>query len=145
MNFECVAMSALIHLECIGFPDSRYITDLETMATKLKNLKQIHFVYSNLNHVKMFVDANSKSEEIRIDLFMEETGKIEHHKVLDLIGLNKKRVNLPNAKKITIFVDETVYLATKLTRRITDLDFIKLKRTDSSNGTIRDFGHHTFY
>lgn len=115
------------------------ITDIEIVATMLKSLKRIHFGISNLNHVKIFLGANSKLEYIQIDWFMDEAGKVDKKKVLDLIGLNKKRAELPNSKKVTLFVEEPVYLATKLTYRMIDLDFIKLKRTDSLNDENYDF------
>lgn len=95
------ALSALVHLEYISFPDSMRITDIEIVATMLKSLKRIHFGISNLNHVKIFLGANSKLEYIQIDWFMDEAGKVDKKKVLDLIGLNKKRAELPNSKKVS--------------------------------------------
>lgn len=137
---DYVALSALAHLENIAFPDSRCITDIETIATKLANLKFVHFGLSDTNHVKLFMGGNPKLERIRIDWFVDRVGNIEDDKVLSLIELNNERATkLPNAKKVTLYVQEPIYLATKWASRETDLDFIKLKRIDTLNDRDFDF------
>lgn len=72
---------------------------------------------------------------------MDESRNIDYEKILNLAALNRKRAKLVNAKKITLFVEEHVYLATKRTNRQTDLDFIKLKRTDTLNEVEYEFGY----
>lgn len=55
----------------------------------------------------------------------------EEPQFINLDRLNRERAKLPNAEKITLYVDERLYLATKWTRRETDLPFIRLKRFES--------------
>lgn len=142
---NCVTLSALVHLEDLTLPDSRYITDIKIVATKFEYLKHIYFGQSNLSQVKLFISRNSKLERIQIDKFVDKAGKNEYKKVLNLIDLNRERSMLSNAKKITLFVEEPVYLATKRANRQIDLDFIKLKRTDTFNEREYDFGHPVYY
>lgn len=134
-----VALSDLIHLEHLDFANTRYITDIVSVATRLEHLERIHFGKSKLEHVKLFMSANLKLEMIKIQWFVDDAGHIEQDKVLNLIQLNKIRVKLRNAEKITLYIGEDVYLATKRINRETDLDFIKLKRWYSSNETNVDF------
>lgn len=140
-SFNFVALSALVHLEDVTFPDSRFITDIEAVATNHEHLRFIHFGISNMSHVMLCVGGNSKLKRIQIDWFVNERHEIEDNKVLNLIGLNKKRAELPNAKKITLFVQEPVYLATKQANRETDLNFIELRRTDTLYEKEFDFYH----
>lgn len=144
-SYSTVALSGLVHLEDISFPDTRYIIDIDTVATRLNNLKFIHFRISNLTHVKLFIGRNPKLERIRIDWFMDEAGNIKDEKCLNLIELNKERAKIPNAKKVTLYVEESTYLATKRATRDTDFDFINLKRTNTLNGREFDFEDPMIY
>lgn len=126
-----ISLSCLTYLKDIRFPDSRCITDIETVANEHAHLKFIYFGTSSMSHVKMFIGGNSKLERIQIDWFVDEAGNIEDEKVLNLAALNKDRSKLVNAKKIILYVEEPVYLATKRANREIDLDFITLKRADT--------------
>lgn len=143
--FSSVALSHLSHLQDISFPATRYIIDIDTVATRLENLKLIHFGISSLSHAKLFICRNPKLERLQIDWFMDEAGNIEEDKCLNLIKLNNERAKLPKAKKTTIFVEESVYLATKRANRETDLTFVKLKRTNTSNEREFDFRYPRIY
>ncbi|XP_055305039.1 uncharacterized protein LOC129569870 [Sitodiplosis mosellana] len=50
---------------------------------------------------------------------------------LDLAAWNKEREKLAGARKVTIYVDEDIYLATKWATNETDYDLIELKRGNS--------------
>lgn len=142
LRLERVALSELNFLTNVVhfvFSDSRFIIDIETVATKCECLKRIHFGKSNLSHVKMFIGGNLKLQQIRIEWFMNDFGIREKMKVLNLIELNKERAKLSNAKKITLFVQEPVYLATKRAMRETELEFIKLKRSVTLKESQLDF------
>lgn len=145
---EGVALSELKFLANVDdftFPDSRFIMDIETVATKLQSLKRVHFKRSNFNHVKLFIGRNLKLQEIRVDWFMNEVGMREELKVLNLVELNKERAKLRHAEKMTLFVKEPVYLATKRAKRETELEFITLKRTEALNDKHFDFGYKALY
>lgn len=130
---EYVKLSGLMHLTDFSLPDSRHITDIEIVATKHQNLKFIHFGISSTSHLKFFMGRNSKLKRMQINWFVNEVGNIEDDTVLNLIALNTERSKLTDARKITLFVQESIYLATKRKKRDTYLDFIELKRTESLN------------
>lgn len=140
---ELSALNFLANVKDFSFLDSRLITDIETVAYKLESLKRIRFGKTNLSHVKIFIRGNVKLQEIEIDWFVDEVGMVERMKILNLIELNKERAVLANAEKITLFVQEPVYLATKQVSRETVLEFIKLKRTDTLNERHFDFDYPT--
>ncbi|XP_055303149.1 uncharacterized protein LOC129568846 isoform X1 [Sitodiplosis mosellana] len=60
-------------------------------------------------------------------------------RVLDLVAINKERAKLSGARKITIYVRDDIFLATKWTVRHGDinLSLIEMKRTDSL-----EWNHH---
>ncbi|XP_055306450.1 uncharacterized protein LOC129570761 [Sitodiplosis mosellana] len=60
-------------------------------------------------------------------------------RVLNLVALNKERGKLPNARKVTIYVRDDVFLATKWATKNGDthLKYIEMKRSDSY-----EWNHH---
>lgn len=51
--------------------------------------------------------------------------------IFNLIALNNARRQLADAQKITIYVKEEIYLATKWAMKETDFDLIRIKRYES--------------
>lgn len=73
-------------------------------------------------------------DRIRIDKLINDLRScrcLTAEKVIPLTALNKERKNLPGAKKVTLYVEEYIYLATKYFIQQTDLDLISLKCIES--------------
>lgn len=121
-------------MEDVSFPDSGLISNIQVVATASKNLKFIYFGTSTTSDVKLFVGGNPNLERIRVDWFLNEDEIIEDEKIIDLVDLNRERSKLQNAKKVTLYVQETVYLATKRGSRETNLALIKLQRSSALRG-----------
>lgn len=64
---------------------------------------------------------------------------------MSLSAVNKGRVKLLNANKITMYVKEDVYLATKREERDTDLDFVKLMHHEHGTEWDNDFNISSSY
>lgn len=123
-----LTLATLTQLEEIRISDSRLIEDLESLATSLEHLERIHFGRSNLDHVMLFVSRCSKLKEMKVTWFLNGDENFEIHQIIGLSSLNKERAKLLNATKITLYVAEDVYLATKRVKREIDFDLIKLQR-----------------
>lgn len=139
VHFNRVALSDLVSLGDLNFPDSRYILDIESVANRFVNLERIHFGISNVEHVKLFMNTSSKLKIIEIDYFRDCVGDIEENKVLNLVQLNNLRAKMLDAGKIILYVGEGVYLATKRANSQIDLNFVKLKRISAYNEMNFDF------
>lgn len=140
------------NLEEFHFASTVYIIDKEAVAKNLVNLERIHFSYAYFGDIVPFIKHATKLKEIIIDScdiekYFAETPELREEinfkptkneafsegqpLIINLSVLNRERAKLPNAEKITLYVDEKVYLATKRARRETDLKFISLKRRES--------------
>lgn len=125
---EHVTLAHLKQLEEMSIPDSRFIKDIESFSNYLGQLERIHFGRSNLDHIMLFISRRPKLKKIRVDWFLSAGENIEFHQIINLSALNRGRAKLLHAEKVTLYVSEDVFLATKRAKRETDLDLIKLNR-----------------
>lgn len=132
-TYKCnhITLANLEQLEEISISESSIIKDLESTTNSLKHLERIHFGRSNLNHLMLFISKTSKLKQMKVDWFLNMDDNMELHQIINLSALNKERAKLLNATKVTLYVEERVYLATKRAKRELDLDLIKLKRLES--------------
>lgn len=119
-----VALCGLKHLEEISFYNSSDVIDLKSFAVDLKNMTRIHFTNSSQDHLMLLIGEAAKLEKIRIWYFRDIN-------TINMLALNRHRSKLQSAKKITLYVEENVYLATKRTNQDTNLELIQLKRAES--------------
>lgn len=139
------AFSQSVHLETLFIKSSDQIMDLQTMATNCINLKVIHFGTAQIAHIKILIEKAVNLSEIVIDHLINDNFADEQ--IIDLSLLNNKREGLDRAQiakkdkkakkaeKVTIFVQEEMYLATKRRMRNIDsnidLSKVKLMRKES--------------
>lgn len=118
-----VTSSPFVNLKefCPGFiSDNRIV---ETLANSLVDLELIYFKEAYPNQVLAFIRHSRKLSHIGI--------KIIHRmkkNCLDLGSWNKEREKLPRARKVTIYVDEKVFLATKQATQNNNYKLIDIKR-----------------
>lgn len=126
-------IEALTDLEEIRMAEELIIANGEQMVNFLINLKGIYVIGSCSIHTIMpFIRRSVRIKKIKINprpgvYFNGKTG------VIDLLALNEERRKLPGAEKITMYVKEKYYLATKWKFGVADLEFIRLKRENSFN------------
>lgn len=89
----------------------------------LKNIERFLVYRLNPECLMCLIEEYPKLKIIKIDKYAGDK--------LDLVALNKQREKLSGACKITIYVDEVAYFATKWSTTKTDLRFIELKRVQS--------------
>lgn len=112
----------------------RYInTNLDGLVSKFVNVERVSFKYAESKHFLPFAYACPKLTEMKIDVV---TDRVQFDCIIDLAKINEERGKLPNARKLTIYIDEYVFMATKWVKP-TEFKFAVIKRTQS-----REWDHH---
>lgn len=107
----------------------RYFEDLESVARNLLNLERIFFKMAKSSVIAPFLRCSIKLKEIKIDELDE--GLHFTNDVIDLTALNKERGTMKAAAKVTIYVQESIFLATKFANSNTNLSLVTLKRAEA--------------
>lgn len=140
-----VKLAAFYNLQELFVDASDQIGDYEEMAVNLANLEQIRFRYSNFKHVSILMSRTNKLKRIIVDTFLDETRTIrewievqpeiiqlrKRNLCIDLRVLNAEREKLDTGRKITVYVEEEIYLATKWSNLGTDLSLVRLVRKEA--------------
>lgn len=108
------------------FLSTEFERNLETLASSLTNVERIHIWRAKFDDILPFIRRSAKVKEIRIDRL--EGGYYMKNNIIDVKALNNLRKQLIRASRITLYVREEVFLATKLTKT-TKSPMIILKRT----------------
>lgn len=103
--------------------------DMQTIATHLPNLHRISIRLARFDQILPFIHRCTKLRQMRIivlgndEVFFKED-------VINLPALNKEREKSKNARKMTIYINERIFLSNKWKQNI-NLNLIKLKRKQS--------------
>lgn len=133
-----IAISALSSLEELCLDECNRITDLETAAIQLSRLGRIHFKYASLDDIWPFIRQARRVKKIKVENLSEGIHFSHSNNVINLVALNEEREKLADAQKLTIYVKEKLFLATKWTLKEIDFRSIRLKREESYEW-IHDF------
>lgn len=125
------AFSALTNLEEIRMRSSASVTDPESAVKNLVNLKRIHFHVAFYRELMLFITQSAPLRELKTTWLGYGPHFSHHTHVMDLVALNQERQKLDDARKLTMYLHEDVYLFTKWTLKETNFEFIRLKRTES--------------
>lgn len=116
---------------------TQFEKNLETLARSLTNVERIHVRSAKLNDILPFIRRSAKINEIRIDR-LEDDSYFKKQTAIDVVALNNERRKLIGACKLTLYVDEEIFLATKWAARKIKCTLIELKRT-------YEWPHQTYY
>ncbi|XP_055301582.1 uncharacterized protein LOC129568074 isoform X1 [Sitodiplosis mosellana] len=100
-------------------------TNLDNLPNQLPNLERIYFKFAETKHFLPFIYRCPKLKEMKIDVVHD---RAKFNCILDLPALNRDRKKLDGARKITIFIDEHVFLATKWATERTEFSLIEIQR-----------------
>lgn len=105
---------------------SDYVEDMENLANNLTKLDRLCIYSENIDVVMPFIRRSLKLNKLKFCL-------CDSVVPLNLAMLNEERAKLFGARKITIYVCDNVFLATKWRTRNgdTNLSFIELRRKSS--------------
>lgn len=121
LNFSNLELLHVFAINISKFEDEAWLSNL----TRLKRIELQQATSSDISTVARIASL----KEIVVHFFVRnEGGKCDD--ALDLLALNTQRSTLPFARKITIFLEERVYLRTKWTMYV-EYNMIEIKRLQS--------------
>lgn len=126
-----ITLSAFVHLQELCISNSSLVADLKSLPHILTNLNRIYFGEASSDDMLPFIAGSVTLSRINVLSLLTGNHFDQHEGVLDLAALDRQRKRLQEARKITIYVDERVYLATKRAMKRTDFDLIRVARADS--------------
>lgn len=109
------------------------ITDLNSLPYNCRKLKRIEFGIASSDDILPFICHAKTVNKIKVSSLKNGSYFDEDKNILNLLALNKERKKLYGARKIMIYVQENVYLATKWAMRQTEFSLIEMKRHTSYN------------
>lgn len=127
INFPVMADVKYLNWKEYDIMDTKSI---KNSLSKFPNIEQIKLFETKLHHLLVIIGKFKELKEIIILFYMDKNKKI------NLWALNKERAKLSGAGKVTIYVNEHVYLATKWAYNYRDFKFVELKRWESQRQSI---------
>lgn len=128
-NFSrCFSLPLLAGLRELVIFDGANCTDMDILARSLVNLRRLYLANATIDDLLPFIRHSQQLNKIMALLRLDETKG-----VLDLAKLNTEREKLNGATKVTVYVTDDIFLATKWTIRNGDLNLslVEIKRAGS--------------
>lgn len=123
---ECYNLPLLRNLKSIEIFDGSNANDMDILAKKLNNLEKVLIENATHNDILPFIRQSVRLNKMKIAFKTNE-------QILRLSMLNEEREKLSGARRITVYVPDEIFLATKWTTKNGDitLNMIEMKRADS--------------
>lgn len=128
-------VSALVNLEQLYLDDISQIGDLDAAIGNLQKLDYIYLYHESVENILTLVKNFPHLRRIKIKVFKNGPHINDDDHLLSLSTLSNVR---SNACKLTIFVNENIYLTTKLALNLTTIGLVEIKRHTSFDGS-QDF------
>lgn len=122
-------LSSLTNLKELGIHIGSSVLNLDAVAKSLDKLQNVYFYYASSDQVLPFIRHSMNLRTIKIRNL--ESGTHFDENILYLPGLNKERGKLAYCQKVTVYLEEDIYLTTKWTTDKTDYDLISIERGES--------------
>lgn len=132
MAFTLPPMPDLREL-CFGSPSNLDHVDIDSVSKNLANIERINFEKCKAIAVLPFLRYSPKVKEIKVDKLKE--GTYFKNGIIDLSALNKERKALAGTCKVTIYVEEDIFLSTKFAITKTEYNMVTLKRSKAVEWT----------
>lgn len=130
-----VSFFPLVNLKEFGIYLCSSFTACDKIARDSVNLERLYFWKAGIYNLVPFLRYSAKLKKIKVQHF--EPGE---NFASILTTINAERANLSRAQKVTIYLDENIYLDFKWTTNSSDLGFIRIKRAESF-----EWQHHFGY
>lgn len=129
---EICNLSHLISLKELVILNDAKSADMEILANNLTNLQRLFLQNATFNDLLPFIRHSMK---LRVVKFFpkESEDKEDGTEALKIITLERERLKLMTARKVTIYVPDDIFLATKWTLNYgdTNMNSVEMKRTHS--------------
>ena len=131
---EEIDLSPLVHLKVLSFktpPENiENIKNKTELAQSLEQLEEVRFWIAHVNDIAPFIHKSTKLKKVIVDKPL-----LDENEAIDLIAMNSEREKLlthsRDVSKVTIYIAEPNYLATKWKTTETNLNLIEIQRRTS--------------
>lgn len=127
-NFiQCYELPLVISLKELSIMDTTPTVDMDALAHGLINLERLYLCKTTYNDILPFIRHSIKLNRIILkDPYYNEN-------VFKVSTMNREREQLKNARKVTIYVPDDLFVTIKwaTTNGDTNLEFVEVKRCDS--------------
>ena len=122
-------LTSLTNLRELSILDCKNI-DWDEVATGLTKLEKLFIQNANYEHMLTFIRRSTNLKLIKV---LPKDKAHFNGGAINLVALNAERRKLPNARKIVIYIEDNVFLATKWSTDYgdTNLSHIEMKRSKS--------------
>ncbi|XP_055297567.1 uncharacterized protein LOC129566056 [Sitodiplosis mosellana] len=129
---ETVDLSSLVNLKVLTVRSGvENIANKPALARSLENLIEVNFCRANIDDILPFVHLSPKLKKIHVVMTLGENS----NQAIDPVTMNREREKLLTetlyVSKVTIYIPESNYLATKWKTTETDLKLIEIQRVES--------------
>lgn len=122
-------LSKFIGLKELRIGLSSPVRNMDILAKCLVNLERLHIRYAAMDDFLPFICHSPKLKFIKIDAVKDLT---DFNSKLDLNAMERERMKLTWARKVRIYIDECVYLATKWAYGMHEFSLVEIKRAHSN-------------
>lgn len=123
-------LPSMPNLKELGFKFDYENFNFDSVASSLIDVERVYFNCTKTDAIVSFMRFAPNLKEIKVDSF--KIGGHFKNDYIDLFALNRERESLAEAKKITMYVNEGVYLSTKMKNFMkTELSLLTLKRVET--------------
>lgn len=126
-----VDFTSLINLKEISFHMASIVKNMNDLARSLTNLEGVFFFYASSDDTLPFIRHSPHLTKVKVRNL--ENGAHFDGKTLYLTAFEKERNKLTNAEKVTIYLNEDIFLTTKWLTEKVDFNFVEIERGDSYN------------
>lgn len=120
---------SLANVTELNITEGSSVIDLDSFPDKVPNLERIHFSDASSDHILPFVRHSPKLMLMKIENLMD--GRHLMNGALDLHVFNQKRHKMIKARKLIIYVNERVFLATRWTNKEMFFSRVEVRRGES--------------
>lgn len=137
-ELHVLQLSAMLNLQELYLLHSSQIGDFDATLMNLQKLDYIYFLHDAIENILPFIVNLPNLKKIRIDLLRNGQYFDNRDNIVNLNVLNVVRGMCTHAHKLTIYVTEEIYLATKFAFKQIETNLIDIRRHESFDG-IQDF------
>lgn len=133
-------LSRLSNLKELWLMDYHYASNMEVLAMNLTKLERVYFHSASTTDIQPFFQHAKRLKSIKV-YEMNGGSLLEDGAALNLFVLNLERKSLRISRRVSVCVDEEIYLATKNKKKNLNLAHVEIARWNSDEWHVFDHSH----
>lgn len=133
-------LSRLTNLKELWFLDYHHATTMELLAKNLTKIERLYFNKASTDDIQPFFQHCKRLKTVKV-YEMNGGSLLEGGTSLNLCALNSERERLRATRRVSVCVEENIYLATKNKKKNANLAQVEIARWDSEEWNAFDQSH----